>query len=327
MLNLDQLTFSKIMKLTFKELRLSTGSIIHKSEINKIKRELSSKKIDIKTTYFIADEWYSPDGYSAIAIPFYLCHPKLIRLEKKMMGIVEGETAHSFTKLLRHEMAHVLDNHYGLRKNKTRQKLFGLSSVPYPDHYDFDPESRAYVTHLDPHYAQAHPEEDWAETFAVWLNPNSNWRVNYKNWSALKKLELVDSVMTDLRPRAYKKVNIQEMGDISKSDQTIGEYYQQKLQRHADFGHFYLRNKMSEHLQKSKKQKALYSRIKQQKKHFIKALESKHTFAQVNRFHNDFLVATKGEKQNFHKSDKDLLQLMVETTHQYVNNGHHRIVM
>ena len=42
------------------------------------------------------------------------------------------------------------------------------------------------------HYAQKHPDEDWAETFAVWLE-GGPWRRRYRDWQvALAKLEYVD---------------------------------------------------------------------------------------------------------------------------------------
>jgi hypothetical protein len=41
-------------------------------------------------------------------------------------------------------------------------------------------------------YAQKHPDEDFAETFAVWLTPGSAWRRRYKGWPAMRKLRYVD---------------------------------------------------------------------------------------------------------------------------------------
>ena len=48
--------------------------------------------------------------------------------------------------------------------------------------YTPDPNSRAYVQHLDYWYAQSHPFEDYAETFAVWLRPSSRWKRRYEGW-------------------------------------------------------------------------------------------------------------------------------------------------
>ena len=39
---------------------------------------------------WLSDEWCSPDGIPGIGIPFYLAHPRLMRLERQMMFEVEG---------------------------------------------------------------------------------------------------------------------------------------------------------------------------------------------------------------------------------------------
>src|SRR5262249_28758325 len=82
-----------------------------------------------------------------------------------------------------------------------RKQLFGKSSQPSPQHYAPKPYSKRYVLHLEAYYAQSHPDEDFAETFAVWLAPNSRWRRRYSGWPALRKLEYVDEVMHELAGR------------------------------------------------------------------------------------------------------------------------------
>ena len=114
-----------------------------------------------------------------VAIPFYLAHPRLARLEFAQMLEVEGGTPEWCMRILRHEAGHALDNAYGLRRRRRRQQLFGLSSKPYPEYYTPRPYSRSFVLHLEPWYAQSHPDEDFAETFAVWLTPDSPWRTRY----------------------------------------------------------------------------------------------------------------------------------------------------
>ena len=76
--------------------------------------------------------------------------------------------------------------------------LFGRSSTRYPSYYRPDPASRSFVQHLRLWYAQSHPDEDFAETFAVWLTPRSNWRKRYAGWPALKKLQYVDELMAEI---------------------------------------------------------------------------------------------------------------------------------
>ena len=130
-----------------------------------------------------------------IAIPFYLAHPRLRRLELTQVLEIEGGTREWCMMILRHEAGHAIENAYRLRQRPKRQALFGKSSEPYPDSYAPKPYSRSFVVHLDSWYAQSHPDEDFAETFAVWLTPGSNWRERYAGWPALRKLEYVDELM------------------------------------------------------------------------------------------------------------------------------------
>ena len=105
-------------------------------------------------------------------------------------------------RILRHEAGHAIDNAYKLRQRRRRQQVFGPSYKAYPQFYDPKPYSKSFVLHLDSWYAQSHPDEDFAETFAVWMNPESDWRPRYEGWPALKKLEYLDSLMKEL---AHKK--------------------------------------------------------------------------------------------------------------------------
>jgi hypothetical protein len=102
-------------------------------------------------------------------------------------------------RILRHEAGHAVDTAWRLRRRKAWRETFGPASRRYPRHYRPRPGSRRFVQHLDSWYAQSHPTEDFAETFAVWLKPGSTWRRDYAGWPALRKLEYVDSTMRELR--------------------------------------------------------------------------------------------------------------------------------
>ena len=123
---------------------------------------------------WLGDEWFSPDGVPGIAMPFYLAHPRLARLERRQMGDVEGGTRRECMKILRHEAGHAVCTAYRLHRRKRWRELFGRFDEPYPETYKPRPASREYVHHLDRWYAQAHPAEDWAETFAVWMTPGAS---------------------------------------------------------------------------------------------------------------------------------------------------------
>ncbi|PYJ87533.1 MAG: hypothetical protein DME22_01235 [Verrucomicrobia bacterium] len=167
--------------------------------IQQLHDELSQKGLVFHPPCHIGDEWFVPVGIPAIFIPFFLAHDRLRKLERKMMLEVEGETPEWFMRLMRHEAAHAYAYAYQLYKKKKWQRTFGLSSTDEtPEFYRPRPYSRSYVVHLDDWYAQSHPDEDFAETFAVWLTPGFDWRERYRGWKALQKLAYLDELMRSL---------------------------------------------------------------------------------------------------------------------------------
>ena len=166
--------------------------------IKRLYEELNTRGIRFKPHVWLSEEWFSPDGVPGIAIPFYLAHPRLMQLERKQMLEVEGGTDTECMRILRHEAGHALDTAFRLHFKRRWRELFGSFAQAYPNFYKPKPRSRNYVLHLRAWYAQAHPAEDFAETFAVWLTPRSRWRRRYKGWTALHKLEYIDESMKDL---------------------------------------------------------------------------------------------------------------------------------
>jgi hypothetical protein len=174
--------------------------------IQQLYDELSQKGLVFHPPCHIGDEWFVPVGIPAIFIPFFLVHERLRKLERKIILEVEGETPEWFMKLMRHEAAHAYSYAYRLYKKKKWQQMFGLASTEETEFYNPRPYSRSYVVHLDDWYAQSHPDEDFAETFAVWLTPGLDVRERYKGWKALQKLEYVDELMGSLagQPPAHQ---------------------------------------------------------------------------------------------------------------------------
>jgi hypothetical protein len=168
-----------------------------------------------------------------MAIPFYLVHPRLERLERTQMLEVEGGDHDWSMRILRHEAGHVIDNVYKLRLRRQRRELFGGSSVPYPEFYSPRPYSKAFVQHIDPWYAQSHPDEDFAETFAVWLTPDSNWKARYKGWPAIAKLEYMDALMRSLRARKPLVENVEEVDPLRRLRHTLRRHYRRKRRHHG----------------------------------------------------------------------------------------------
>ncbi|TNF00261.1 MAG: hypothetical protein EP326_06705 [Deltaproteobacteria bacterium] len=199
--------------------------------VDKLHKELEKKNLKFKPHVWTSDDWYSPDGIPGFAVPFYLLHPRLIQLEKKIIGEAEGETKDWCMQLMRHETGHAIDNAFGLRKRKSRQKLFGLTSVEYPESYIPNQHNKNFVAHLGYDYAQAHPDEDWAETFAVWLTPGSKWKTVYAEWACIEKLELLDEIMNDIKGTRPVKSNKEKIDHVSTLTMTLGEYYKLKTER------------------------------------------------------------------------------------------------
>jgi hypothetical protein len=149
---------------------------------------------------------------------------------------VEGGDYDWCMRILRHEAGHVIDNAFRLRRRKKRRELFGPSSLPYPEFYDPKPYSKAFVQHIDPWYAQAHPDEDFAETFAVWLNPESDWRKRYAGWPALAKLEYMDQIMRGLVGKQPLETSTEELDPLRRLRHTLGYHYKKK-RRHQGVDH------------------------------------------------------------------------------------------
>ncbi len=202
-------------------------------QIIQLYHELDYHRLLFRPHFWLSNEWFCPDGVPGIAIPFYLAHPRLARLEQRQMLEVEGGTPAWCLRILRHEAGHAIENAYRLRRRRRRRELFGSTTEDYPDFYRPRPYSKSYVQHLDQWYAQSHPDEDFAETFAIWLNPESRWRERYAGWPALRKLEYMDELMTELagvRPAVTTKEEVDPLPELT---QTLREHYEQKREHYG----------------------------------------------------------------------------------------------
>jgi hypothetical protein len=182
---------------------------------------------------WLSEEFFSPDGVLGFAIPFYLAHPRLMRLERSQMLEVEGAGEAECRRIFRHEAGHAIDDAYALHTRRRYRELFGDPEAPYPDSYKPRPESREYVINLANWYAQAHPVEDFAETFAIWLNPHVDWRRDYDGWPALEKLEYVDKLMREIAGKPPRDPLYREVEPLRNLRRTLGEHYDQKRNYYA----------------------------------------------------------------------------------------------
>jgi len=211
--------------------------------IDQLRTELADRGLRLPIHFYLADEWFTPDGATSIAIPFYLAHQRLEKLEEAQMFEVEGGEYEWGMRILRHEAGHALDNAFRLRLKRQRRDIFGNPSTPYPEFYTPRPHSKSFVLHLDSWYAQSHPDEDFAETFAVWLTPNSEWRTRYAGWPAIKKLEYMDSLMGSLRGKEPRIDNPVEVDPLPKLRKTLRQHYRTKRKHYGvDYPNFYDRD-------------------------------------------------------------------------------------
>ena len=200
----SRLDDAKLLDKRFCDLKLTVEGPL-RARVDHVYGELAARGLTrLRPHVWLSTEWFSPDGIPGIALPFFLGHPRLTRLERSQMLAVEGGTPASCLRILRHETGHCFDTAYRLHRRQRYRELFGHYGDPYPDTYKPRPGSRRFVTHLPGWYAQAHPAEDFAETFAVWLGSRKAWRSHYRGWPALEKIEYVDQLMTEIAPAAHR---------------------------------------------------------------------------------------------------------------------------
>jgi len=195
------------------------------SLIARLHAELDARGMRFRPPVYLSDQWGCPDGTPLIGVPFYLADPSLERLEAEMsLGVEDDEEA---MRYLRHEAGHAFNYAFRLHERPEWRELFGAFERPYRERYRADPFSRAHVRHILGWYAQKHPDEDFAETFAVWLTPGRDWRSEYLGWPALRKLEWVDRVMREVADEA-PRVPPPEDDDlpVEAMRYTVAEHYQ-----------------------------------------------------------------------------------------------------
>jgi len=284
----------------------------------------------------LADDWFTPDGVPGIAIPFYMAHPRLQRLELNQMFEVEGGTTEWCMRILRHEAGHAIENAYRLRRLRRRQELFGKSSKTYPEWYTPRPYSKRYVVHLDMWYAQSHPDEDFAETFAVWLDPDSKWQVRYAEWPAYRKLQYVDELMRSLvgkPPPVSSKGRVDPIGRLKK---TLRDHYREKRDRYGvDYPNFYerdLRRLFSDHPDYNQNPRAdkFLMRIRKEVRKKISFWTGEYQYT-IDQVFKDMIAYCRKQKLKLVASEEqtklDFMVLLTVQTMNYLHDGHHRVVL
>lgn len=223
---------SRLLTLRLRDLGVTLEDTWLEDCVQTLYGELAARGIRFRPHVWLSDEWFSPGDVPGIAIPFYLTHRTLMRLERSRMLEVEGGTRSKCLMILRHEAGHAIQHAFQVQRRRRWQAHFGRSSTRYPEAYRPRPASRKHVQHLAFWYAQSHPDEDFAETFAVWLGSREGWRKRYRGWPALEKLEYVDELMQEVAASRPEVRSRNRPHSLSRLHHTLGEHY---ARRRAQF--------------------------------------------------------------------------------------------
>ena len=186
----------RLLSQRISDIGLSLEGTVLEKLVTQLYVELDQRGLAFRPPVYLSDQWGCPDGTPLIGVPFYLADPRLARIEEDFALEIESEI--DVMRFLRHEAGHAFNYAYRLYDRADWHEVFGPYSRPYRDRYRSDPSTHQYVRHILGWYAQKHPDEDFAETFAVWLTPDLDWRAEYEGWGALAKLEYVDKVLRDV---------------------------------------------------------------------------------------------------------------------------------
>lgn len=215
--------------------------------VERIRREVAAHTLRFQPSFYLTDSWGCPDEVPAIGIPFYLADKRLRQIEEEQTGEVEDDQL--LMMFLRHEAGHAINYAYRLWERTDWTDMFGQFSKPYRDSFQPNPASREFVRHIHHsqygrHYAQKHPDEDFAETFAVWLTPHSAWRRKYGQWPALRKLRYVDSLMRHMRNRPVRCLGGKLENPIAEMTMLLAEHYGQRAERYRAAAQGYVDDKL-----------------------------------------------------------------------------------
>ena len=326
----------KLLDLRFNQLGLKIEGSWLEPRLAALTEELQVRGLTFRPHYWLSGEWFTPDGVPGIAIPFYLAHPRLMKLESAQMLDVEGGTPEWCLQILRHEAGHAFDNAYALRRRRKRIKLFGSPSIPYPDFYLPRPYSKSFVLHLDSWYSQSHPDEDFAETFAVWLTPDSDWRSRYADWPALRKLEYMEELMRDISGKPPVVSTRRQLEPLDRMRTTLRRHYARKREHYGlEYPHFYdrdLRRLFSDAEEHRQHRKA--SRFMQSARRDVRRLVAEWTGAYqytIDRVLAD--MAERADELNLRlkypedRTKLDFTMLVTVQTMNYLHSGRHRVAL
>jgi hypothetical protein len=326
----------KLLEVRMCDLHVAIEGTELEARIAQLNAELEARGLSFKPHYYLSDEWFTPDGVPGIAIPFYLGHPRLAKLEQNQMLEVEGGDAESCLRILRHEAGHAIDNAYQLRRRPIRRRLFGNPAIEYPAYYTPKPYSKSFVQHLDHWYAQSHPDEDFAETFAVWLDPQGMWATRYAGWPAQRKLEYMDKLMRELARKRPVVTTRRTVDPLSRLKKTLGEHYRKKREHygldHPDFYESDLRNLFSDAPQYAKSMSAaqFVRRIRRDVRSTVASFTDSYQYT-IDQLLSKIIDRCRELNLRLTDSEEatkiDFMVFLTVQTMNYLHSGRHRVAL
>jgi hypothetical protein len=233
----ERLPVEELLDVRLCDLGLRVAGSPLEPRVRRLYDELAGAGLRFRPSVWLSTDWFSPVGVPGFAIPFYLAHPRLVRLERAQMHQAEGSNQGWCMKLLRHETGHAIDTAHRLHWTRNWRQHFGRVSAHYASTYIPDPVSQEFVHHLYNYYAQSHPVEDFAETFAVWLRPGGHWRRRYADAPSLKKILFVDQIMREIGDRPPKVRSRERTDSLPRLRLTLREYYLRKKEHYGEEDH------------------------------------------------------------------------------------------
>jgi hypothetical protein len=328
---IDKISLKKLLNHPFSSLDLGVKGSVVEERMEIIYQELTAKKLLFKPHIWISEEWFTPDNIPGFAVPFYLFHPRLVKLEKRQMFEAEGASKVECLKIMRHETGHAIAHAFKVYSKKSFLQIFGNYKKSYPLWYIPVIQSKKYVTHLNAWYAQAHPIEDFAETFAVWLNTSSNWQKDYKGWQALDKLYYMDNLMRSFINRRPLNRSEEVYAPLNELNHTLHEHYINKKRFYTIAWPEALDQNLKRIFKQSKSEISI-TQFFRKKKNGIREIVSsvldvpQYTVEQIilgikNRCRELNLISLTDEE----KGEKKLIALITSHMMNSIHSGYHRI--
>ena len=172
--------------------------------IRTVQKEINDKGIKLELKYYASDEWGTVNKFPIIAIPFSYYYPIFKPIEDDRICLDKK----AIIEILHHEVGHCILYAFEIYKRPDFAEAFGDFNAPYPDNgfvENFKPilVGKEFVRHLPDcnwSYGALHCDEDFAETFSVWLERDRKfWKQKYLGGKAFEKLLYMDRLMKEIQ--------------------------------------------------------------------------------------------------------------------------------